>query len=135
MHKIHLEFWIKNWAITLSVRFNKFSFIVYSLSVYVDLLSSANETEELRSVTNARRLYSSCIDEANIEREGIDPILFLINTEFGGWPILQGSSWDSSTFNLSNLLLKLRQYNYNIIFRINTDTDEKNSSATNILVS
>ncbi len=119
MRKIHLEFWIKNWAITLSVRFNKFSFIVYSLSVYVDLLSatSANETDELHSVTNARQLYSSCIDEANIETEGIDPILSLINTEFGGWPILQGSSWDSSTFNLSNqILILMRKILQQLIF-------------------
>ncbi len=83
---------------------------------------------------NARLLYDTCINETKIETDGIEPVLSLIN-ELGGWPILQGSSWNSSTFNLSNLLLKLRQYNYNIIFRINTDTDEKNSSATNILVS
>jgi predicted metalloendopeptidase len=86
-------------------------------------------------VTNARRLYRSCIDEANIEIEGVDPVLSLINKEFGGWPILHGLAWNSSTFDFSNLLLKLRQYNYNIIYKINTETDEKNSSATDIVVS
>lgn len=103
----------------------------------LDLLSStsANETDELQCVINARLLYSTCIDEAMIEMNGTEPILSLIKTEFGDWPILQGSSWDNETFNLSNLLRKLRQYNYNIIFRINTDVDEKNSSATIIAVS
>ncbi|CAF3611902.1 unnamed protein product [Rotaria sp. Silwood1] len=102
----------------------------------VDLLStiSTNETGKLQSVINARVLYSSCIDEENIEIEGIDPVLSLINTHFGGWPILQGLSWNSSMFNLTNLLLKLRQYNYNIIFSISSTIDEKNSSATNILI-
>jgi hypothetical protein len=122
--------------ITLSVSFNKISFSNTDDMLFVDLLSSTsdNETDELKPVINARVLYSSCINEEQIETEGIDPVLTLINKEFGGWPILLGSSWNSSTFNLSNLLLKLRQYNYNIIYRINTDTDEKNSSITDTVV-
>ncbi|CAF4830699.1 unnamed protein product [Rotaria sp. Silwood1] len=102
----------------------------------VDLLSitPTDEINKLQSVTNARVLYSSCIDETKIEIEGIDPVLSLINKKFGGWPILQGLSWNSSIFNLTNLLLNLRQYSYNMIFQIYSDVDEKNSSATNILV-
>ncbi|CAF0895927.1 unnamed protein product [Rotaria sordida] len=64
------------------------------------------------------QLYYNVIDEADIEATGVDPILSLVNTELGGWPILQGSSWSSSTFDLSNLFLKLRKYAYNIIYRI-----------------
>ncbi len=93
-----------------------------------------NETEELQCVMNARLFYDTCINETKIETDGNGPVMSLIN-EFGGWPILQGSSWNSTTFNLSTLLFQLRQYNYNIIFRINSDIDEKNSSATNIVVS
>lgn len=102
----------------------------------IDLLSTTpeNATDELHCVTNARALYSSCVDEEKIDADGTDHILSLINTEFGGWPILQGSSWNNATFNLSNLLLKLRQYNYNIIYRIGTDVDEKNSSLTDIVI-
>ncbi|CAF0909442.1 unnamed protein product [Rotaria sordida] len=102
----------------------------------VDLLSatSMNEIDKLQSIINARILYSSCIDETEIDIGGIDPVLSLMNTKFGGWPILQGSSWNSSMFNLTNLLLKLRQYSYNIIFQIHSDIDEKNSSATNIKI-
>ncbi|CAF4151500.1 unnamed protein product, partial [Rotaria sordida] len=53
---------------------------------------------------------------------------------FGGWPMLQGLSWNSSTFNLTNLLFKLHQYNYDFIFSISSEIDEKNSSATTILI-
>lgn len=80
-------------------------------------------------------MYNSCVDETKIDEDGIESLLSLINTEFGGCPILQGLSWDSSKFNLSNLLLKLRQYNYNIIYRLQTTIDEKNSSSTAIVVS
>ena len=83
---------------------------------------------------SARILYSSCIDEGMIELEGVEPVLSRINTELGGWPILQGASWDSSTFNLSNLFFKLQQYNHNIVFKINSDTDETTSSVANIFV-
>ncbi|CAF0843829.1 unnamed protein product [Rotaria sordida] len=58
----------------------------------------------------------SCIDESKIEIEEIDSVLSLINNKLDGCPILQGSTWNSSTFSLTNLLLKLHQDNYNIIF-------------------
>ncbi|CAF1039974.1 unnamed protein product, partial [Didymodactylos carnosus] len=89
---------------------------------------------ESESVANARRLYKSCINEAGIEAEGVNPILSLINSEFGGWPILQGPSWDNATFDLSNLLLTLRKYNNNPVYRVGTSTDEKNSTAYDIEV-
>ncbi|CAF4094777.1 unnamed protein product, partial [Adineta steineri] len=93
----------------------------------VDILtsSSTNDTNEPKALINARNLYRSCINEQHIEDEGINPILLLITNELGGWPIMQ-SSWDDSTFNLSNLLLKLRQYGYNIIFGIGTSIDDMN---------
>jgi hypothetical protein len=83
---------------------------------------------------NAHRLYDTCINETQIEEDGSQRVLTLIN-ELGGWPILEGPSWNMTSFNLSTLLFRLRQYNYNIIYRINTDVDEKNSSVTNIVVS
>lgn len=79
-------------------------------------------------------MYNSCVNEAKIDADGIEPVLSLVNTELGGWPILQDSSWDSSKFNLTNLLLKFRRYSYNIIYRVHTIIDEKNSSATAVVV-
>ncbi|CAF1238930.1 unnamed protein product [Adineta steineri] len=91
-------------------------------------LSSTNDTNEPKAIINARNLYHSCINEQHIEDEGIDPILSLINNEFGGWPIIQ-RSWDNSTFDLLNLLFKLQKYsNNNIIFSIGTSINDKNST-------
>jgi predicted metalloendopeptidase len=105
--------------------------------LHIDLLSTtpANETNPLQCVLNARRLYSSCVDDVKIETDGVQPVLSLLETDFGGWPILQGSSWNNATYNLTNLLLKLRQYNYNAVFRVTTDIDAKNSSSRLIVVS
>lgn len=100
----------------------------------VDLLSTsrANGTKDINPVLNARQLYESCINETNIEVDGIEPILQIINTEFGGWPILDGPTWNSSNFNLANLLLKLRHYDDGIFFSVNTATNQANSSIYDI---
>lgn len=87
-----------------------------------------------KATTNAHRLYISCIDELAIEREDIDMILSLINTEFGGWPILEGSKWNVSTFNFSQLLFKLSQYNNFIFYHIETKIDKRNISTYRIRV-
>jgi len=70
-----------------------------------------------------------------IEKDGVQHILSIVDTEFGGWPILQGSSWNGTSYNLSNLLLHLRRFNYNAVFRINVDIDDQNSSSHVIVVS
>ncbi|CAF4676254.1 unnamed protein product, partial [Rotaria sp. Silwood2] len=102
----------------------------------IDLLSSppVNNVNEPKAVLNARRFYNSCIDEDEVEANGVDTILSLINTEFGGWPILQGSSWNSAKFDLPNLLFQLRKYYSNTIYRIDTAVNEENSTMHNIEV-
>jgi hypothetical protein len=110
--------------------------VLFILSFFEDLLSSSppNGTIEPKAITNARRLYTSCIDENAIETEGVDAILSFINTELGGWPILQGSTWNESTFDFARLMLKLSQHNNFILYTVKTDIDEKNSSVRSIQV-
>ncbi|CAF4837347.1 unnamed protein product, partial [Rotaria sp. Silwood2] len=93
-----------------------------------------NDTTQIKAIANARRLYDSCIDEPTIESTGVDTVLSLIDNELGGWPILNGLSWNETQFNLSHLLFKLREYNNNIIYNCGTATDDKNSSAYYIRV-
>ncbi len=95
----------------------------------------SNQTLELNSIINARKLYSSCIDEDEIERVDVYPIISLVNTEFGGWPILEGSNWNSSSFDLYRSLIKLCQFNRFLFFNVLTYIDEKNSSSHSIYVS
>ncbi|CAF4111817.1 unnamed protein product [Rotaria sp. Silwood2] len=96
----------------------------------VDMLTAPlpNGTAHIPSIINARRLYESCVNETAIESESINALLSFVNTELGGWPILQGSSWNVSSFNFSRLLLKLRQYSHNILYGCGTSADDKNSS-------
>jgi membrane metallo-endopeptidase-like protein 1 len=100
----------------------------------IDLLStpSSNETIDPQAVVNARNLYSSCTNETTIEMDDVTAVISIVNNELGGWPILQGAAWNSSVFNLTDLLLKLRQYDNEIIFSVVTGTDQQNSSAYDI---
>lgn len=102
----------------------------------LDLLSTPppHGTNEPTAITNARILYETCLNEDHIEAEDVTPILSLINRELGGWPILEGSDWNDSSFNLLNLLVTLRKYSSNIIFAMGTSTDEKNSTEYDIEV-
>jgi len=107
------------------------------LFFYSDILTLPlpNDTINIQSIINARRFYDSCVNETGIEVDGIEEILSLINNQFGGWPILQGSSWDNSSYNFSNLLIKLREYSHNIIYNCGTSIDDRNSSVYYIRVS
>jgi membrane metallo-endopeptidase-like protein 1 len=128
--------WLKNARIPEDTGVqNIFSLLDAQLDLnIIDLLSSTpmNGTAEPNAILNARRLYNSCINESNIEADGVEPVLSVVENEFGGWPILQGPSWNASTFNLSDLLLKLRKYDNEIIYRIDTATNEENSSVYDI---
>ena len=106
-------------------------------NIRLDLLSAvpANGTVDPNAIVNARQLYRSCMNEASIETDGVEPVLSIINRDFGGWPILQGATWNDSTFNLANLLIQLRKYDNGIIYSVATATNQKNSSVYDIEVS
>lgn len=86
----------------------------------------------MNSTLNAHRMYISCVNEAAIEVENIDVILPFINEQLGGWPILRGSTWNSSTFNLSRRLLTLAEHSNSVLFDVNTQIDQQNSSIRSI---
>ena len=103
---------------------------------FVDVLSTSppNGTIELNAIINARRLYQSCVVEDTIGTDPVDTILSIIDGELGGWPVLQGASWNNSTFNLTQLMVKLNSYNSYIIFKISSEPDDNNASITGLRV-
>ena len=74
------------------------------------------------------------MNETAIEVDGVEPILNILKEEFGGWPILEGPNWNATNFNLTNLLLKIRQYDNEIMYRIDTAVNQENSSVYDIEV-
>lgn len=107
------------------------NFLLNCFFFAIDILTFplSDKTKNIQAVQNARRLYNSCVNEEVVENEGVDGLLSVVKNEFGGWPILEGLSWRDSSFNLSNLLFKLREYNHNIIYSCSTSIDDRNSSS------
>lgn len=110
--------------------------VLFTKSSFEDILSSTslNISAESKAITNARRLYTSCVNETTIELDGVDVILSFINKELGGWPILLGSMWKESTFDLLHLMTRLSQHNNFIFYKVKSVADEKNSSIRSIRV-
>lgn len=102
----------------------------------VDILTNPlpDEVKSIAAIDNARLLYHSCVNEDAIEKEGIIKILDIVN-DLGGWPMIEGLRWNSSNFNLSRLITKVRDYGQSIIYSFGTSTDDRNSSTYYIRVS
>ncbi|CAF2048361.1 unnamed protein product, partial [Rotaria magnacalcarata] len=103
--------------------------------LFADLLtlSTSNNTNKPEAIFNAQRLFASCVNETAIVADSVDVLLSFVNTELGGWPILKGSTWDDTTFNFSQLLLKLAEYGSDVIYIAGTQIDDRNSSIQAIL--
>ncbi|CAF4099298.1 unnamed protein product [Rotaria sordida] len=106
---------------------------ISDITVIIDRKTTSNCFFSM-SIINVRRFYDSCINETGIELEAVNVILSFVNNELGGWPILQGSSWNDASYNLTRLLIKLREYSHNTIFGFSTSADDKNSSVNFIRV-
>ncbi len=92
---------------------------------FPDLLSSMppRRTVEPRAITNARRLYHSCIDEDAIELEYTSVIDRVMDEEFGGWPPYFNLTLNGSTYDLYSALLKTNQYKDFPLYNVRTTID------------
>ncbi|CAF1545501.1 unnamed protein product, partial [Adineta ricciae] len=101
----------------------------------IDLLTtSSTNNNELQSISNARILYASCINEDAIETDSLKTILSFIDTELGGWPIIKGSNWSTLNYSLENQLLRLTLYSLYPLYTTATTVDATNSSLYSIFI-
>ncbi|KAI5630567.1 VLP3p-3, transcript variant X1 [Venturia canescens] len=55
-----------------------------------------------------KKLYKACMNTRAIEARGFEPILKILRYS-GGWPVLDGNSWESNEFNWMKSIHKLRE--------------------------
>ncbi|XP_062607161.1 neprilysin-like [Saccostrea cucullata] len=95
------------------------------------VLEQPGSPSDPESVTHAKNLYKSCVNQTYIESRGIEPSFGLLK-ELGGWPVLgnnTGGHWNESEYNLTTLLLNLLRYNNKPLINLYVYTDSKNSSS------
>ena len=78
----------------------------------------------------AKSVYQSCMNRAKIEELGFEPLKSVLK-KLGGWPLLEGSSWDEEGFKWYEVIYRLREMGFSTDYLINfsVTTDLKNSSS------
>lgn len=71
-----------------------------------------------------------------IEKQGLGPIKEMLK-KLGGWPVLEGESWNESEFTWKDSVYKFRTAGYSVDYFIDfsISTDLKNTTARAIDVS
>ena len=93
------------------------------------ILEAEAEEGESRVFTMARDVYKACMDEDKIEEIGLQPLKDMLH-KMGGWPVLEGDSWDETLFSWIETVYTFRQHGYSTDYLIDFSivTDSKNSS-------
>ncbi|XP_022336813.2 neprilysin-like [Crassostrea virginica] len=111
--------------------YSMFSVVREDVEVIMKIVLEAPvKADDPLSVTHARDLYRSCINQTYIDSRGIAPTFGLLK-ELGGWPVLgdkNGGSWNESDYDLTTLLLNLMKYNNKPLINLYVYTDSKNST-------
>ncbi len=61
------------------------------------LLESDSPKDEAKPFRMARDVYKSCMDKDQIEMMGVRPLKDILK-QFGGWPVLEGDSWNDEGY-------------------------------------
>jgi len=93
------------------------------------ILEEDPKDEESRVFTMARNVYKACMDLDKIEEVGLDPLKTMLK-QMGGWPVLEGNTWDETKFNWIDTVYTFRSQGYSTDYLIDFSivTDSKNSS-------
>ncbi|XP_049843202.1 neprilysin-2-like isoform X5 [Schistocerca gregaria] len=87
-----------------------------------------------RSFQLARRLYSACMNKSLIESRGLEPLQRVLKEELGGWPAVEGDSWDEASFDWRQSVYRFRRAGYSVDYFIDFSvaTDARNSTHRSI---
>ena len=96
-----------------------------------DILESNRTTEsdgESHSIVfnQARDQYKACMDTDELEAIGLEPLKNILKDKFGGWPVLEGDSWNESDFDWRELNYKFRRngYSADLLFDFSIGTEK-----------
>lgn len=94
------------------------------------------QSNELKPFKMVKKLYQMCMNTTNIENTGLKTVKHFLH-DLGGWPVLQGNSWNERDFDWKKTTYQLRHLGFSddhfISFGI--DLDDKNSTKRVLKVS
>ncbi|XP_069690199.1 neprilysin-2-like [Periplaneta americana] len=98
----------------------------------IDAPITAKDTRPFRLVKN---LFRACMNRTHIEARGLAPLHDILHT-LGGWPVLDGPTWDEGGFDWRQSVYKFRAMGYSVDYFMDfsVSTDVKNSTMRSISV-
>ncbi|KAI5717510.1 hypothetical protein M8J77_007105 [Diaphorina citri] len=84
-----------------------------------EILQAPIQNSDIKPFRIAKRLYSVCMNVSQREQQGLDQIKSLLKT-LGGWPVLEGSSWNESAFSWENTTYEFRRLGFPIYSLLKT---------------
>jgi len=111
-------------------RTSMFSILGDKLDVQVrGLLEGEIKASDPKPFQMAKSVFQSCMDKETIEAAGLEP-LKLILKKMGGWPLLEGPSWNEEGYKWYEMTYKFRENGYSVDYLVDfsVTTDLKNSS-------
>ncbi|CAG5129048.1 unnamed protein product, partial [Candidula unifasciata] len=92
-----------------------------------NLLEKPIDPLDIEATVKAKKLYMSCMNESQIDSEGLEPVRKLL-ADLGTWPILHGDAWDpDGSVSVLDLIVKLTLYNNKILIDQWVSADDKDS--------
>ncbi|XP_047105420.1 neprilysin-2-like [Schistocerca piceifrons] len=98
-------------------------------------LRNAIEEEETqavvpRSLQLARNLHTACTNKKRIESRGLEPLQRVLKDELGGWPAVEGDSWDETSFDWLHSIYRFRRAGFSIDYfiKFQVKRDVRNST-------
>lgn len=70
------------------------------------ILAEEPTPNDLNAFKLAKKFYKSCMDEASIEKRGVQPLIDLTKS-YGGWPVIEGNQWNESSWNWYDVYKKM----------------------------
>lgn len=102
-----------------------FSDLRVALSLAVaDEIEQPIGAEDITATANAKKYYQSCIDEKTIEETGVKALLDVINTELGGWSLIN-PTYNQDSHTLVDKLVRLRKLNIQPVFSLYLEVNPK----------
>ncbi|XP_046397833.1 neprilysin-2-like isoform X2 [Ischnura elegans] len=88
-----------------------------------------DQPNDLRAFRMAKDLYRACMNKTLIEERGLEPLKNVLKN-LGGWPVLEGDSWDEGSFTWLQSVYKFRKNGYSVDYFLDFSVtiDLKNSS-------
>ena len=93
------------------------------------LLEGGIELSDPKPFNMAKIVFQSCMNKEKIEERGLAPLKSVLK-RMGGWPLLEGNSWDQDAFKWYDMVYRFRDMGYSADYLVDfsVTTDLKNSS-------